>query len=118
MLVFHQPHFNAKPLLSTMAPIYIPADKAQPLNSVGLIPIMVHVTAPADLPAGYTFEALLNGNPERTFTAVVVRTICAMQDNASHIRETLISLLRCFLSISLRVVSRRVKFFSPPFLTL
>jgi hypothetical protein len=49
-----------------------PPSKARPLNSVGvgLIPIMVHVTAPADLPAGDTFEALLNGNPERTFTAV------------------------------------------------
>jgi hypothetical protein len=75
---------------------------------------MVHVTAPADLPAADTFEALLNGNPERTFTAVVVRTICAIHDNASHIRETLISLFLLLLSISLKVVSRRVKFFSPP----
>ena len=75
-----------------MAPIYIPAEKAQPLNPVGLIPVMVHVTAPADLPAGYTFEALLNGDPERTFTAVVVRRNCVMFGNAffSHL-STVIS---------------------------
>lgn len=57
-----------------MAPIYIPPEKSQPLNpkTSGTIPVMVHVTAPADLPGGYTFDANLNGNPERVFTARVV----------------------------------------------
>jgi hypothetical protein len=58
-----------------MAPVDIPPEKSQPLNPRvnGTIPVMVHVTAPADLPGGYTFEANLNGNPERVFTARVVR---------------------------------------------
>jgi hypothetical protein len=38
-------------------------------------PLMVHVRAPANLPAGYTFEALLNDNPDRPFTCEVVRSI-------------------------------------------
>jgi hypothetical protein len=33
---------------------------------------MVHVTAPAALPAGYTFEALVNDDPDRPFTCEVV----------------------------------------------
>jgi hypothetical protein len=37
------------------------------------IPLMVHVTAPATLPAGYTFEALVNDDPDRPFTCEVVR---------------------------------------------
>jgi len=35
------------------------------------LPILVHVTAPASLPAGYTFEAELNGDKTRTFTVEV-----------------------------------------------
>ena len=38
------------------------------------LPILVHVTAPASLPAGYTFEAELNGDKTRTFTVEVVST--------------------------------------------
>lgn len=34
-------------------------------------PVLVHVTAPATLPGGYTFEASINGDPSRTFTAEV-----------------------------------------------
>jgi predicted amidohydrolase len=56
-----------------MAPVKLPTEMAQPINSDVHIPVMVHVTAPADLPAGYTFEASLNGDPDRTFTAEVVR---------------------------------------------
>jgi hypothetical protein len=37
------------------------------------LPIMVHVTAPATLPAGYTFEAEINGDPNKLFTCHVVR---------------------------------------------
>lgn len=37
-------------------------------------PLMVTVTAPATLPAGYTFEALLNDDPNRPFICEVVRT--------------------------------------------
>jgi hypothetical protein len=39
------------------------------------LPVLVHVTAPATLPAGYTFEAFVNGDPNRTFTAEVVRSL-------------------------------------------
>ena len=35
-------------------------------------PMMVHVVAPSSLPEGYTFEANLNNDPERTFTVEVV----------------------------------------------
>ncbi len=35
-------------------------------------PLMVRVRAPATLPAGYTFEALLNDNPDRPFICEVV----------------------------------------------
>mmetsp|Transcript_5026 Transcript_5026/g.14647 ORF Transcript_5026/g.14647 Transcript_5026/m.14647 type:complete len:251 (-) Transcript_5026:275-1027(-) len=34
-------------------------------------PLMVTVTAPASLPAGYTFDALINDDPDRTFTVEV-----------------------------------------------
>jgi hypothetical protein len=45
-----------------------------PLNPDGdVLPIMVHVTAPATLPAGYTFEAELNGDPALVFNCEVVR---------------------------------------------
>lgn len=36
-------------------------------------PLLVRVKAPATLPAGYTFEALLNDDPDRPFTCEVVR---------------------------------------------
>jgi hypothetical protein len=36
-------------------------------------PLMVTVTAPATLPAGYTFEAFLNDDPNRPFICEVVR---------------------------------------------
>lgn len=36
-------------------------------------PLMVSVIAPASLPAGYTFEALVNDDPTRTFLCEVVR---------------------------------------------
>ena len=39
------------------------------------LPIMVHVTAPATLPAGYTFEAEINGDPTKLFTCEVVRIV-------------------------------------------
>lgn len=38
----------------------------------GTPPLMVRVKAPATLPAGYTFEALLNDDPDRPFTCEVV----------------------------------------------
>jgi hypothetical protein len=45
-----------------------------PLNPGGdVLPIMVHVTAPATLPGGYTFEADLNGDPGKVFNCEVVR---------------------------------------------
>ena len=36
------------------------------------LPLMVHVTAPATLPAGYTFEAEINGDASKLFTCEVV----------------------------------------------
>lgn len=56
-------------------------DAATPLNPEGTaattgnnndeLPMLVHVTAPASLPAGYTFEAEINGNPEQIITCEV-----------------------------------------------
>jgi hypothetical protein len=40
------------------------------------LPLLVHVTAPAALPAGYTFEAEINGDPSKLFTCEVVRFRC------------------------------------------
>jgi Cys-rich protein (TIGR01571 family) len=35
------------------------------------LPMMIHVTAPATLSAGYTFEAEINGDPKKVFTVAV-----------------------------------------------
>lgn len=44
-------------------------------------PMMVHVVAPSTLPAGYTFEAQVGNDPERTFTVEVVsHSIAALLD--------------------------------------
>lgn len=45
-----------------------------PLNpdEDGSLPMLVHVTAPASLPAGYTFEGEINGDPNKVFTCEVV----------------------------------------------
>jgi hypothetical protein len=48
------------------------ADKSSLYPEGSFPPMMVHVTAPADMPAGYTFEAELNGDKTRTFTVEVV----------------------------------------------
>jgi hypothetical protein len=51
-------------------------DKAEPLRSDSPVHVvMVDVTAPATLPAGYEFEAQVEGDPERTVHAVVVRIV-------------------------------------------
>ena len=42
------------------------------VTSASAPPMMVHVVAPSSLPAGYSFEANLNNDPERTFTVEVV----------------------------------------------
>jgi hypothetical protein len=45
-----------------------------PLNPSGpKLPLMIHVTAPATLPAGYTFEAQINGDESKIVTIEVVR---------------------------------------------
>jgi len=55
-----------------MAPTEISDDKINPLYPDAEAPsVKVHVLAPANLPAGYTFEASVNGDPDRTFTAEV-----------------------------------------------
>ena len=53
-------------------------DKETPLNQsvsmeYGELSTLVHVIAPASLPAGYTFEAEVNGIPEKMITVTVVR---------------------------------------------
>ncbi len=47
-------------------------ESAAVYHEVESLPLMVYVIAPATLPAGYTFEAQLNGDPSRTFTCEVV----------------------------------------------
>lgn len=45
-----------------------------PLNPNGnVLPIMIHVTAPATLPGGYTFEAAINGDESKIVNVEVVR---------------------------------------------
>ena len=39
----------------------------------GAPPLMVRVKSPATLPGGYTFQALLNDDPNRPFICEVVR---------------------------------------------
>jgi hypothetical protein len=46
--------------------------------------MMVHVTAPATLPAGYTFEAEINGDPAKLFTCEVVRIYIYIYINANE----------------------------------
>ena len=50
--------------------VEIPKGSSEPLNPDG-IPVMVHVTAPSDLPPGYTFDAFLNGDSTRPFSVEV-----------------------------------------------
>ena len=47
--------------------------KAYASHDEEMIPLQVYVTAPATLAAGYTFEALVNDDPDRPFTCEVVR---------------------------------------------
>jgi hypothetical protein len=42
------------------------------------LPLMIHVTAPATLPAGYTFEAQINGDEHKIVTIEVVRASMMM----------------------------------------
>lgn len=45
-----------------------------PLNPLGnVLPMMVHVTAPATLPSGYTFEAAINDDESKIINVEVVR---------------------------------------------
>ena len=48
-------------------------DRAEPLRPDSPVQVvMVNVTAPATLPAGYEFEAQVHGDPEMTVHAIVV----------------------------------------------
>lgn len=59
-----------------MAPTENPQDKMDALYpDQEAIPVKCHVLAPATLPAGYTFQASVNGDLQRTFTAEVVRAL-------------------------------------------
>mmetsp|Transcript_7920 Transcript_7920/g.11426 ORF Transcript_7920/g.11426 Transcript_7920/m.11426 type:complete len:258 (+) Transcript_7920:155-928(+) len=58
-----------------MSPTENTSEKNQELYpDVAAPPLMVHVVAPATLPAGYTFEALVNEDPDKTFTVEVPST--------------------------------------------
>lgn len=63
------------------------------------LPMMVHVIAPASLPAGYTFEAEINGDNQKTFTCEVV----------SYMKYNYLEVARCIMP-HLRVLSI---FYSP-----
>jgi hypothetical protein len=54
----------------------VAASDAPYTSAGGDLPLMVHVTAPATLPAGYTFEAEINGDPAKLFTCEVVCVEC------------------------------------------
>ena len=43
------------------------------LDDGAKLPLMISVTAPSTLPAGYTFEAFVNDDKQRPFTCEVVR---------------------------------------------
>lgn len=49
------------------------AEERELMDDSEMPPLLVRVKAPATLPAGYTFEALLNDDPDRPFTCEVVR---------------------------------------------
>jgi len=44
---------------------------AQHVDDDDAQPLMIYVRAPASLPGGYTFDALINDDPDRTFTVEV-----------------------------------------------
>ena len=83
------------------------AESRIPLASGGdeeMKPLMVQVTAPASLPAGYTFEALINDDPDKPFTCEVVRNNSGCTNpavKALFLSVTILSLL-CFLSLLYR----------------
>lgn len=67
-----------------MAPTENPDGKVDPLYPPpDSLPVKVHVLAPATLPEGYTFEAQVNGDPDRTFTAEVVRSLIGFEQEPS-----------------------------------
>ena len=54
-------------------------DRAEPLRPDSPVQVvMVNVVAPATLPAGYEFEAQVEGDPELTVHAVVVCVVMSI----------------------------------------
>lgn len=73
-------------------------------------PLMVHVTAPANLQGGYTFEALLNDDPDRPFTCEVVRSsLVSSLDNEWIPAYTNISKAHMFCVFSLFLCSLKAE---------
>ena len=63
---------NREQIGTTMASDDTNETGSAPLNpDEDAVPMLVHVIAPAALPAGYTFEAEINGNPEKVITCEV-----------------------------------------------
>lgn len=61
---------------SVRSAITMASSSKAPLNPSGhRLPLMIHVTAPATLPAGYTFEAQINGDESKMVLIEVVRGI-------------------------------------------
>lgn len=78
---------------STMAPASI---NPTPLNPSGnVLPLMIHVTAPATLPEGYTFEAAINGDESKL---VNIEVVCAFRTLLMFIQKLFISLILLPLS--------------------
>ena len=78
------------------------------------LPMMIHVTAPSDLPAGYTFEALINDDPTKKFICEVVRVEVLFSCVTVMMIDSLT--FSCFRS-SRKEASPRVKSFYPPYPT-
>jgi hypothetical protein len=78
-------------------------DNATPLNPGNALPMMIHVTAPATLPAGYTFETAINGDEAKLVNIEVVSLSCTRCECAS-------TMILPDFSISLKEESRKGKF--------
>lgn len=74
-------------------------DRAEPLRPDSPVQvIMVNVIAPATLPAGYEFEAQVQGDPEMTVHAVVVRmSIMLVAGYSCEAPFSLVFLTKCSL---------------------
>ena len=57
---------------------------SEPLSTEYSIPVKVYITAPATLPAGYTFDATVQGFDDHTFPVEVVSTNSFLYNRTMH----------------------------------